>query len=664
MRKALVKLVVFDIYTTNQMERQMSQKRSQNRARNHSAKRKRARRVAQNLRQKTIEAKTRRSENINDSVDQKLKVRQAEQEPRPAPTARAYFLAKMWESFKLDQALEQVGIYKDSGVPMSTIFMVVIMMGIMGATSLNNLAALIAQDATLAVLFGLEMLNEKQLYRGLGTVEIDQYQNWMKLFIKSLQADPKTRSRANGAVAGDTTQIEKRYSHKIPGVHVIFLHSEKRFTRGIEAISTHYVDEDKDYPLFIDFYRPSQEAKAARQEELARKKVGVDARKPAEVLNYLTQLITQDQRPQLVVLSGSRLNMRFRQGVEQLGLFWLGVSDNRRVYVLDGQDKSAKAKQLVLTIKADQWISDADAGYRYAFAGLATSSIGRVRLIVAEQMADGVKTLYLAAEDSDLSLVYEQLSNLLIREKGKQESGILFQMLELLKLSRESGIIAENATFDSWFCVPWFISAVLELGFRRVVTKPKANFNYIYKGEVYKLSQLWDLLTHKEFEEHEYKGKTYQLAELLVEMGGLGKVKLVFARQLSRRGNKELQFVLMCTDSNYQKEEVLKIYKLRWKIEVFYREVKQHHCFGHFHSQNSNTNFGQTMLSVVAYSFVQLHKLLQPSLKEKTLGWIQQHYLSVIVNLVEDLPGYFIEFPSWLMDFGLPDWSQFRCIDT
>ena len=94
--------------------------------------------------------------------------------------------------------------------------------------------------------------------------------------------------------------------------------------------------------LFIDFYRPSQEAKAARQEELARKKAGVDARKPAEVLNYLTQLITQDQRPQLVVLSGNRLNMRFRQGVEQLGLFWLGVSDNRRVYVQMGKIKVQK----------------------------------------------------------------------------------------------------------------------------------------------------------------------------------------------------------------------------------------------------------------------------------------------------------------------------------
>ena len=101
-----------------------------------------------------------------------------------------------------------------------------------------------------------------------------------------------------------------------------------------------------------------------------------------------------------------------------MGLFWLGVSDNRRVYTLDGQDKKQKAKQLVEAIKTDQWIADADAGYRYADAGPATSSVGRVRLIVAEQVADGVKTLYLAQEDVETSLIYGQLSSLLIREKG------------------------------------------------------------------------------------------------------------------------------------------------------------------------------------------------------------------------------------------------------
>ncbi|MDM8528689.1 hypothetical protein QUF58_10855 [Anaerolineales bacterium HSG24] len=47
------------------------------------------------------------------------------------------------------------------------------------------------------------------------------------------------------------------------------------------------------------------------------------------------------------------------------------------------------------------------------------------------------------------------------REQAKQETGILTQTLKLLKLGREANIQAENATFDRWFFVPWFIKEVL-----------------------------------------------------------------------------------------------------------------------------------------------------------------------------------------------------------
>lgn len=364
--------------------------------------------------------------------------------------------------------------------------------------------------------------------------------------------------------------------------------------------------------------------------------------------------------PELVLLSGNRLNAKFRAGVEEMNLFWLGVSDKRRVYHLDGQQKGSRAKDLLESKVEREWLPDNDAGCRYVDLGPAISTIGRVRLIMVEQFDDRSRTLYLSNESAPLSDVYSALSNLRIREKGKEESGILFQMISLLKLCRESGIEAESATFDAWFCVPWFIKAVLELGFVRVITKPKATFNYHYRGISYKLSQLWPLLSEDDFKTHFYKGKKYQLASLVVEMTGLGKVKLTFARQFSRRGNKELSFILLSTDCDFPDEQVLRVYKLRWKIEVCYREVKQNHAFGNFHSQHANTNFGQTMLSLVAYTFVQLHQIMVPKLKEFTPGWIIDEYLGAIVNLIAYPDGQVvIELPSWLMRIGLPDWQAF-----
>ena len=172
----------------------------------------------------------------------------------------------------------------------------------------------------------------------------------MKQFRKSPQTDPRTASRKNGILAGDTTQVAKPYGHKIPGVHLIFFYYKKRFTKGAEIINTHYADDEKDYPLFCDFYRPAPEILAEREEKRARQKAQVNARKPQEVLGYLQKLVDVGQAPELVVLSFNRLNAKFRSGVEKMGWPWFGVSDHRSFLFTDGQEKKSERFTSVVSL--------------------------------------------------------------------------------------------------------------------------------------------------------------------------------------------------------------------------------------------------------------------------------------------------------------------------
>jgi hypothetical protein len=168
-----------------------------------------------------------------------------------------FFVQQFWNKLGLDKALEKVGIVKD-GLPISTIFIVVLLMGIMGAASLHNLIDIVPQDAALMAMLGLDSLEEKQLYRGLAQVSIAQYQAWMSELLQRLQADPRSASLSEGVMIADTTQVVKKYSHHIPGVQVLFVHSEKVFAKGVEIINTHYADWSKDYPLFMTFYQPDE----------------------------------------------------------------------------------------------------------------------------------------------------------------------------------------------------------------------------------------------------------------------------------------------------------------------------------------------------------------------------------------------------------------------
>jgi hypothetical protein len=514
-------------------------------------------------------------------------------------------------------------------------------------------------------MLGLEQLEEKQLYRGLGRVTVKQYQEWMGEIIKGLQIDERTKSEVGGVVIGDTSQVVKKWAQKVPMVHVLYVHSEKVFAKGVEIVNSHYADEKKDYPLFMAFYEPSEEVKAERAAKKKEKKAGVDRRKPGTVLAYLKKEKEKGNKPELVTLVGSLMSEKFIAGIEEMGLRWVGISDKRRVYTLKGTKKKQKGKALLATPKVKSWLEDADLGYRFAVLGLASGSVGQVKLIVAEHIADQVRTLYVVSSSTTEAEGVARISLLLSHQQAKQETGILHLTLNLLKLGREANIQAENAAFDRWFFVPWFIQELLALGFKRVVIKAKRGFPYTHQGRDYDLDDLWALLSQDDFKLHFHNGQSYWLASLPVEIKGLGLVKLVFVRQPMRRRRQQLlNSVLMCTDSDYPDFKVLKIYLLRWRIEVCYREVKQNHFFGQFHSQNHQTNYGQTLLSLVAYLFETVFRLTVPALSTHTLGWIKDNYLNAIVFLVPTgdphNPDYVLELPAWLLDnYGLPDWGAF-----
>ena len=591
-----------------------------------------------------------------------LHPRRAQLDPQPAPRARGYFVQQIWDTLGLEAALAQVGVAK-GGLPVSTILIVVILMGVLGAASLADLTRQVVQDAALCAMLGLHTLDEKVLYRGLASITVAQYQAWMGQLLRALQADPRTASRPAGVVAGDSTQVAKPGAHKIPGVHVLFLHSEQRFVAGADILTTHYADMDKDYPLYMDFYEPDAATVATRAMLKARKQAHIDARKPQAVLAFMEAQIAQGQSPMLTVVSGPHLSPILTAGLTAAGVPWVGVSDQRRLYTLAGHPSPQKAKTL-LHQPIRHWHSDPELGYRFAVLGGATSSVGAVVLVVAEHMADGVRTLYVLPAPTDGARAISQIIAVLSREQREQAAGQLQRMLTLLRLSRAAGIRAETATFDRWFFIPWFITDVLALGFKRVVIKAKEGFTYSYAGVEQGLPALWAHVGDSDFTPVEHRGHTYQIAPLVVGLSGVGQVKLVLVRQRMRGRAGWLTSVIMCTDLTAAPSAILRWYLLRWRIEVCYREVKQHHGFGAFHAQTHTINYGQTMLSLVAYLFVSLVRLIVPALKERTLGWIRDHYLNAIVRLViVDHGGAaraVIELPGWLLDdYGLPPWDTF-----
>jgi len=586
-----------------------------------------------------------------------LATRRAAQEPKPTPTTRGYLGQRFWKALHLDEGLERVGITKRGGLAVGCILLVVLLFGVMNVNSLTGLSAAVGQDLALCAILGIHALEHKMLYRTLAAISVDQYQAWMTEILRTMQQDPRAASQSCGVVAGDETQVAKRYGVRMPGIRTIFVHSTRTFSLGYDIASTHYADWEKDYPLFFGIYQPDEAKQAEIRAAQRRKELKIDRRKADDFIRWVQSEIDQGNTPQVIELSGNQLNHTLCRKVEQeLQIPWVGISGQRRVYTLAGEQEAQKAKALLSRDLDHRWVELTDIGCRIAFLGEATCSLGQVMLVVAEQMDDTVRQLcVLPAQQQDQAV--DTLTLTLRRAQEGPPAGKLHLMLDLLRLSREADIRAQTAVFDRWYLVPWFILAVLTLGFKRVIVPAKKGFGYAYQDQTYDLPDLWALWQPNHFEAVNCRGRPYLLLSRPAKMKDLGRVQLVFVQVLSRKGLVVRRFVLVCTDLHFAPLDVLRAYKLRWRIEVCYRECKQHHGFGHFHARTFETIYGQLFLSLLAYICVTLTRLLTKKLRDKTLGWIKEHYFNSLVNLTVSQSGEtVIELSGTLLDnYGLPD---------
>ena len=587
---------------------------------------------------------------------QRLQAQRATQEPLPTPTARGFLAQRFWAALHLDSALEEVDIVKAGGVAVGCILLVVLLFGVMNVTSLAALADAVGQDLALCAVLGIPTLEQKMLYRTLAMITVSQYQAWMSQVVHTLQQDPRTASLPSGVTAGDETQISKRYGAKMPGIRVIFLHSEKVFTLGYEIVSTLYADGEKHYPLFFGRYQPDEAQQARTAAAKERKALQVDRRKTADFVRWLHHQVEQGKQPQVVELHGNQLSIKIREELERMGIAWVGVSTQRRRYTLDGKKQAVKAKTLLAHDFVErQWLNLDDIGYRVVFLGAATCTLGAVILVVVEHMDDGIRQLYVLPVQEQAEIT-AWLSLVLADTPDGMPSGKLHLMLDLLRQGRQAGVRSETATFDRWYFVPWFVLKVLGLGFKRVVIPAKAGFNYTYHGQTYALPALWELWPPQDFEQVTCRHKPYRFLSHQVGMKDLGVVQMVFIEQLNRKHEVTRRFVLMCTDLRFAPLDVLRVYKLRWYIEICYRECKQNHGLGHFHARTWETIYGQILMSFLAYICLNLTRLLTTALHDQTLGWIKSHYFNSLVHLSSSPTGEtIIELSPTLLDtYGLP----------
>lgn len=578
---------------------------------------------------------------------------EADSEISEQPRARSSLLRRLWEGLGIPKLLDCLGISKYSGLSADALLFVYVLFGAANARSIQHLVKLAGKDTLLQKLLPeLECLNDKALRYLMKRIDPDIYQALQGEVIRALQEDPRMASRSDGIVAGDDT-IECKSGARMPGIQVLFKASEGRYGLAYAIPSTHYADDEKDYPLLFDIRRRSEAEEKTITQERERRALGLDLRKTQDYMQWVDHQIEQEEKPVLAVLQAARFNAQAVAGVEERDIPWLAISPKNRVYQ-DLQGKPVKAKQLLRRRMNERvCLQLPDSGRHVLVEEGQIAGNRQVFFLITHDIARDERTLFVVRSDEGVEVALSLLETYLSWEQAEMETK-LHQMVNLLTQVRTHGIQAETASLDRWYFASWFIQEVLAAGYRRVVVPDRADRSYLYQGQQMTGAQIRATLSPDDFKPAAYRGKKCLLASCLVEHEELGQVKLVFVEEFNKKDQPTRCYGLMCTDPDYPDDLVYRAHKLRWKIEEGYREVRRNHGFGAFHSRNWNVIYGHLTFAFLSLLLTVAIRRFNQRIATQTLGWIKEHYLNAVVELRERSGALIVRFsPGFLQQFGL-----------
>ena len=136
-------------------------------------------------------------------------------------------------------------------------------------------------------------------------------------------------------------------------------------------------------------------------------------------------------------------------------------------------------------------------------------------------------------------------------------------VLKLIKNALNIGITADYVLMDAWFTNEPMIKELRIIGLHVIGMVKKGNQRYCYNGQLLKLEELRKCL-HSE-------NKREILGSLSCETKNGIPIKMVF---ICNRNKKSEWLAIASTDLSLDDKEIVRIYGMRWEIEVFFKASK------------------------------------------------------------------------------------------
>ena len=221
--------------------------------------------------------------------------------------------------------------------------------------------------------------------------------------------------------------------------------------------------------------------------------------------------------------------------------------------------------------------------------------------------------------------------------------------IAMLKRAVKHGFRADYVLCDSWFSSKEFFQTIRGIagGTMHVIAGVRNDKRkYAYQGQLFNANAIIAKLK-TEGSEHRCRQFNIRYFEAVVEYPDVGTAKLFICRYPHQRKWR----VFVSTNAILSLMEMMKIYGIRWTIEVMFRETKQHLQLGRCQSRDFDAQIAHTTITLVLYTFLaylkrvgsyetlgELFRSIQQDICEKTLAerlWaLFEELLAVMIKVI------------------------------
>jgi len=198
-------------------------------------------------------------------------------------------------------------------------------------------------------------------------------------------------------------------------------------------------------------------------------------------------------------------------------------------------------------------------------------------------------------------------------------------ILDIFKRVNQRKIDVEYILIDSWFTSLQLISKLKKINADiSVIGMYKYNSKVNVEGNQKSIKQL----------RKSKKGLKYSRSTGLYHMSIVGEIDGIKCKIfLIRRGKRGAWHTILSTDTTLAFNSMIKIYNIRWTIEVFFKEAKQLLGLGKCQSTNFDVQIAQTTITMIQYLMMSLKYQMEAY---QTIGGlfkdVKQDYIDYKLN--------------------------------